>query len=180
MKKKMLIILSLVLIILLLVSVVPLKRNIDTVLRGIQWRIGDSNYSENVKIAVKGTYKQYLLNILRKDTFKGQINIDNYESTKNSEVQELVFRDEFTSLSYDDKNDEFLNSPIYFGIINCSPNFNKIDIGVAEEDDRGILGWSGENRLMITAPANKIEEAISVSKDVSKMIWKNSAQNAGY
>lgn len=174
--------LSLVLCTLLLLCIIPFKNNIDTTLQGIQWRLDDSTSYEPVVITVKGTYKQYILNIVKDDTFNGSIEINNYEITKNSEPQELIFSNEFATLSYDNKNDNYLNVPIYFGNINCTPSFSKIDIGVVERDsgNTNFLSWSAEDGLMITAPATNLDEAIGVSKEVSKFIWLNQFQANGY
>ncbi|MFQ9697822.1 MAG: hypothetical protein ACLRY5_13420, partial [Zhenhengia sp.] len=49
----------------------PLSQNIDIVLDGKEYRIGNSEYEEDRTIEIQGKYKDYLF---RDDTFEGKIN----------------------------------------------------------------------------------------------------------
>ena len=40
---------------------IPLKKNIDLVVNGVQWNIDNEDYSEKTTISIKGTYSSYLL-----------------------------------------------------------------------------------------------------------------------
>lgn len=78
MRKMIKIGLGVILIMALPVFFLPMQNKMDTRLEGVEYRIGDKNYSQNVVITVKGVYKRYLL---RKDRFEGEISIDKYDFT---------------------------------------------------------------------------------------------------
>ena len=54
----------------------------------------------------------------------------------------------------------------------CTPDFHKMLITVNEAVEKGTKGWSGENGLVISAPANNREEAIEAAETLSsKSKW---------
>lgn len=165
-KKKYIWILTSLLIIYLAIYFIPWRHKIDTTIQGMQFRIGDKDYSKDVSIKVKGVYKQYLI---KKDTFEGAISVDIYDFTHNTTIAPTTFYDGHGNLIYESKNYLELHS---LGLLVCSPDFHKMLITVNEPVEKGAKGWSGENGLVIAAPANNREEAIEAAEILSsKSKW---------
>ncbi|HEX3076026.1 MAG TPA: hypothetical protein VHQ24_04080 [Lachnospiraceae bacterium] len=135
----------------------------DKTIEGVECRIGDKDYLDNVTISIKGTYKNYLF---KNDTFKGTIEIDKYDFTKNGASVLLEFLDGAGALTYFNfRNGEpELDS---LGRIFCNPSFDKVLIFVFEPIAADSSSWSADNGLFISAPSATREEAIEIPKSFS-------------
>lgn len=140
----------------------PWAQKIDTTIQGVQCRIGDADYSEDVSIIVKGVYKQYLV---KNDIFEGTVSIDKYDSTLAIPMSTAHFHNGNASLEYItySKAGKILNIHT-LGFLSCTPNFDRLFIGVYEPIDGDSKSWNGNNGLIICAPANNRVEALSVAK----------------
>lgn len=156
-------ILAIVLVICLVIYVFPWRHKIDITVRGIQCRIGDADYSEDVLITVKGVYKQYLI---KNDTFEGTISIDIYDFTLDMPMTPALFYDGYANLIYLNIQDGVPNMRT-FGLLSCTPNFDKMLIGVSEPLEAESKCWSGENGLFICAPAQNRAQALESAKILS-------------
>ena len=151
-------------VIILLVGIIiyifPWPHKIDTIMQGVQWRIGDADYSEDVSITVKGVYKQYLF---KDDIFEGKISIDIYDNTLDVPIIPTHFNDGYASLIYQ----YAFNDIRSFGNLSCTPNFDQLLITVHEPIDGQRKGWHGDNGLNISAPANNRTQALETAKILS-------------
>lgn len=150
-----------VLIVGLVIYIIPWRHTIDTTIQGIQCRIGDEDYSENVSIKVKGVYTQYLI---KNDTFEGMISIDSYDFTLDVPIAPTQFYDGHANLIYDNMRS--------LGMFICTPNFDKLLITVDEPIEATSKSWSGNNGLIISAPAKNRAQALEIAKILSsKSKW---------
>lgn len=162
---------GIVLIIILVICIFPLRYKINKTLQGVQCRLGDAEYSEDVSITVKGEYKRYLL---KNDKFEGTITISPYELTYELSVIPITFIGGIGNVNYVGYDN---SAPVleYLGFISCTPDFDKLLIGVSEP----IIGskeesssWTRENGLFICAPAVNREQALNVANFLtSKSDW---------
>jgi hypothetical protein len=53
------------------------------------------------------------------------------------------------------------------GILCCSPNFDKLLIGISEPIEADAKSWSGDNGLFISAPAENRVQALEVARELS-------------
>lgn len=145
------------------ISVLPLNRDIDTVVQGVQWKIDEKSYYENVSVSVNGTYSNYLF---RKDSFKGNICIDIYGFTYNSQPLDLIFDDGVANLIYNSKND--INNMNTLGFLICTPNFDKLLIAVNTPLESVSNEWSAKDGLVISGKAENREMAVQIAKLLSE------------
>ena len=103
-------ILTSIIIICLSIYFIPWRHKIDTTIQGVQFRIGDKEYSKDVSIKVNGVYKQYLI---KKDTFEGAISIDIYDFTHNTTIATTTFYDGHGDLIYKNKNKGHLGLDLF-------------------------------------------------------------------
>jgi hypothetical protein len=153
---------GIVIIVCLIICIFPWRHKIDTTIQGIQCRMGDEDYSEDVSINVKGVYKNYLI---KNDSFEGTISIDSYDFTLGVPIIPTQFSDGYANLQYEGKN--YLEFYI-FGFFICTPNFDKLLIGVHEPIEGDSKSWSGENGLIICAPAKNRIQAVEIAKILSR------------
>lgn len=151
-------------IIFILIYYIPWQLKINNVIQGVQSRIGDKEYSENVSIKINGIYKQYLF---KKDVFEGTISINKYEFTHNVPTSNTVFMNGYANLIYSKIVNGNLNTT-YLGAISCSSDFSKLLISISEPLQGNDLNWNKENGLFICAPAFNREEALEIAKKLSK------------
>ncbi|MDF2801885.1 MAG: hypothetical protein K0S61_1788 [Anaerocolumna sp.] len=127
---------------------------------GVMYRIGDSKYSENIKILIDGYYSKGLL---KGDKFKGVITIGEKQFTRldmrfNSGRELLSFYNEEKG-DYISYGDMFINNKL-----------EEFSICILEEDGAGKGGksWSAKDGLMISAPVNSRDEAVKLSNSLLK------------
>ncbi|MDF2941756.1 MAG: hypothetical protein K0S01_614 [Herbinix sp.] len=142
----------------------PWQHKINTNIQGIQSRIGDNAYSEEVSITVVGVYKQFLI---KKDTFEGTITIDKYPSTMNASPVRAVFYDGYSDLAYFDTRGSIV-SFVSLGGFTCTPDFSKLLIIVSEPIEANTKSWNSKDGLFIAAPAKDHADALKLTKELSK------------
>jgi hypothetical protein len=149
--KKILSVIVALLIITLSLFILPLPLKVDKSLSGIQCRNGDTNYTEPIKINIRGMYYIYLI---KDNTFKGHITLSNNEDTyiNNSIMFDIhLYKDisESGMLGYAPyhKNDNLL-----IGWISVKRNFRELVIRLKETE--------GE---YITAPADDRKVAVDIA-----------------
>lgn len=166
--KRLGLIFAVILITFLVLYNVPWRYKIDTTIKGVQSRIGDENYVEDVSIIVKGVYKQFLF---KEDIFDGNISVDKYDFTAYGSNTPFYFNNSFSVLIYT----RALNgSPINkaLGSIISQPDFKQLLITVYEPIESDSKGWSADNGLFISAPAENRDQAIIIAKTLSeKQKW---------
>lgn len=168
MGKKVILLIILGFIIGLLLYKIPWRHKINTTLEGVQCRIGDTDYCEDISVTVQGDYFSYLF---KDDKFEGKILIDGYEDTLEGSWVSLQFNDAGAVLVYENIVDGMpvLNT---VGTICCTSDFEQVLICISEPTDENDKSWSGENGLFIGAPADTREEAIDIAENLSaKSIW---------
>jgi hypothetical protein len=162
-KRRKLIIISMVSIIIFgfAVSVLPWQSNINITLHGIQTRIGDTEYAEEISITIRGRYWRYLF---RRDKFEGNIEVEGYAVTLGSLLTPLILPE--SSLSYWCRFGRFEIES--FGRIYAVPGFSKVLISVFEAYPNGGKIWSSEDGLIIGAPADNIEQVIEIWNELTR------------
>jgi hypothetical protein len=166
--KKWVWVLAIMLIICIVIFIFPWQHKIDTTIKGVQCRIGNANYLENVSITIKGTYKQYLL---KTNTFEGKILIDKYDFSTTESIIPATFYNGYANLEYYSIKDGI---PIIhtLGTLSCSPNLDKLLICISEPVNSNSKSWSGKNGLFICAPSKDRVKALKIAKTLSsKSEW---------
>lgn len=150
-----------VIVILLIVAVctLPWKRNIDTTITAVQWKLNEQDLTKNVDVKVKGTYNTYLF---RKNSFNGEINIDGYGLSNNLELQTVYFKDGVGNLVYQD-NENIMNFK-RLGFLMCSSDFSELLIGVYSDDDL----WKAEDGIVISGKATDYTDALEIAKKLAE------------
>lgn len=132
---------------------------------GVAYRLGDSAYSENIKISFDGYLSKRLF---KGDKFQGEINIGDKKliriilkfSSSNSPYGE--------DSAHIDYYDESLEAYKNYGAIvarNIKDEFT-ICVLEADKDNKGGSSWSSKNGLMVSAPASSRSEALDISKSI--------------
>lgn len=141
----------------------PWKYKVNTTIQGVQCRIGDKEYTEDVSIKIKGTYNNYLF---KNDTFRGTISISNYDFTSDGSDVSLEFNRGSAFLVYNKINDGKSDmNP--FGILCCTPDFKQLLICVSEPVEKDSKSWSTEKGLFISAPAETRSQALETARQLS-------------
>lgn len=167
---------GIVLIASLIICIFPWRYKINKTIQGVQCRFGDVEYSEDVSITVKGEYKRYLL---KNDKFEGTIAIRPYDLTYELPLFPITFTGGIGNLYY---GGFVKGSPVMksLGFISCTPDFDKLFIGVNEPimgGENGRSSWNGANGLFICAPAENREQALKVANFLSsKSDWLRLAE----
>ena len=143
---------------------IPVRYKINKVLSGAECRLGDITYIKNRSITVNGIYYQYLF---QKDTFKGTIKIEGYDFTSKDRMIPLSFYDGKSGLTYI-KVENGIPIQNTLGFISCTPDFDRLYIGVSEPIDAESKSWSNNNGLFISAKAGNRNEAVGIAKELSK------------
>ncbi len=144
---------------------VPWRYRVDTEIRGIQARIGDRDYAENVSITVRGVYKRFLF---KEDIFDGTIAVDKYEFTLNGSDFPFRFYDNSSTLLYV-TNIKGSYTHEYLGrVYACTPSFEQLLILVSEPIDSNRNRWTAESGLYISAPAENGYQAIEIARYFSE------------
>ncbi len=148
-----LIIIVLILVLLMLRFNFSQAYQINTSLSGMEYRIGEDDYSDAVSITIKGVYYKSLF---RDDSFEGSISIDKYGFTKDLSLLPLKFIKGKASMYY--TKDHSL------GELFCSDKLNKLLITVREPIGSNTQSWNSKDGLIITAPASNRQETRDIIK----------------
>lgn len=130
---------------------IPLRKNIDITLNGIEGKIGHPENTENKSIHIKGKYTNYLF---KKDSFAGDVKIDGYDVSDSYST----FLDNYIPLIYlkDGKN------PVLFGELHIGNGFKEVVI--IKYNSKNPDGQSMDEELdtFIVAPAIKYDDALTL------------------
>ncbi len=130
------------------------------------YRLGDSNYSENIKMEINGYFSKGLL---KGDKFEGYISIGDNELSK-------------INMRFDKFNrgllfcfDENVGDYTSYGDMFSDQMMKEFTICILEEDKqtKGGKTWSPIEGLMISAPASNRVEAIEISEKLMKDVFVN-------
>lgn len=151
-------------IILLVSSVIyfyPKKLSIEY--SGIMYRLGDSNYSENIKVSVNGYLSKGLI---KGDKFQGILTIGDKQLSKISIRFDNAGKGDL--LYFDENTGDFTS----YGQTYSSYMKEGLTISVFEQygQKEGMRRWSSKDGLMISAPANNRNEALDISNKLMKGI----------
>lgn len=167
---------GIVLIVSLIICIFPWRYKINKTIQGVQCRLGDIEYSEDVSITVKGEYKRYLL---KNDKFEGSITIRPYDLTYELPLFPITFTGGTGNVNYGGSIKGKLVMK-HLGFISNTPDFEQLFIGVHEPimgGENGRSSWTGENGLFICAPAENREQALKVANFLSsKSDWISLAE----
>lgn len=133
---------------------------------GIMYRLGDSNYSESLKVSFNGYLSRRLIN---GDKFQGTINIGGNQLSR---LDIRFDNDGKGDLFYYDKN---IGEYRTYGFIISNNIKSGFVICVLEDDtqERKSSTWSSKHGLVIAAPADNRNAAVDMSNKLMKSILKN-------
>ena len=141
-------------------------REINSEYDAIMYRLGDSNYSENIKVSITGYISK---GFLKGDKFEGTITIgDNKLSKINTRFDNfgrgLLFCFDEDTGDYGSYGDMFSNK-----------RMKEFTICILEEDKqrKGGKTWSPVDGLMISAPASNRAEALEISNNLMEDVLPN-------
>lgn len=144
------------------VCTLPVKKNIDTTIPTVEWKLDDKQNAKNTTVKVKGTYYSYLF---RRNCFKGSIEVEGHEAPENSTLQTVYFEDGVGQLFYED-NQDFMKLT-NLGFLMCSSDFSEVMIGTYSENNL----WTGEDGTVICGTASEYDEALKVARKLEKQTW---------
>ncbi len=144
------------------VCMLPVKKNIDTTIPTVEWKLDDKQNAKNTTVKVKGTYYSYLF---RRNCFKGSIEVEGHEAPENSALTTVYFIGGVGQLMYEDNQD--FTSLASLGFLVCSSDFSEVMIGTYS--DQG--SWDGEDGTVICGAASEYGEALKVAKKLVKKTW---------
>lgn len=166
--KKIVICVGVIALIVLTSLYIPFIRKIDITVDGVQCRIGDETEEKSVKITVKGTYKNYLI---KDDTFQGSLEVEGYEQAYSNYDVELLFHNKSSVVSYFTITDDGMPKINTLGSIIIENNFKQILLCISEpieNEGNSGKGWTGEDGLIIVAPAQTRAEAMQLANKLAK------------
>ncbi|MPN04255.1 hypothetical protein SDC9_151491 [bioreactor metagenome] len=141
-------------------------REISKDFNGIMYRLGYTNYLENVKVSIQGNISKGLL---KGDKFEGAIQIGDKKLTK-------------ISMRFDDFGrgnlfyyDESVGDYKSYGDLISNNMKDQFTIIVLEENEEksGSSSWSSKDGLMISVLASSRNEALDISNKLMKDILVN-------
>lgn len=149
-------------LLILAVCFLPLPRSVNQTVQAIKWRAGNLEAgSEQIEVKMKGIYLDFLF---LDDYYDGDIMIEGEAITQKEGALSRVRMMNEGALFYAD--DEFLLNGM--GYIVGSGGFKEFTITLMEERENGSRGWSGKDGLMVTWPASNREEALEMTKRLTK------------
>lgn len=140
-----------VLLLIAAVCLLPFPHRIDTVHAGLEWRISDPDYAEPREVIIKGTYYDFLF---FDDQFTGHIIAEGHPVSEGKLTTCTFFKNWNGMPSYASEESP-LNA---LGSLLMPPDGSEILFMIHE---KGL--WSGDNGLMISAPALTREEAVALA-----------------
>jgi hypothetical protein len=160
-KNKLIILVIILLFVIGLVYIFPQKINKEY--SGIQYRIGNESNEESIVIHMNGYITRGLL---QGDRFEGSITIEEKELPK----LDMRFSDDGGALLlyYDEASGDYSS----YGQMYMDNSREKISISIFEPNgqEKGKKSWSSKDGLVISAPANNINEAVEITNELVKYI----------
>lgn len=137
------------------------KIDINVAYNGILYRLGDSSYSEKIKVSINGNLTKVLF---KEDNFQGKIIINNTEMSK----LDINFDKLGRGIIY--YYDEIYGEYRTYGTLITSNIKENFTICVLEENKeiKGTASWSSRDGLMVSAPAENRVEALKISNELMK------------
>lgn len=140
---------------------IPLRKNIDITLNGIEGKIGNPENIENKSIHIKGKYTNYLL---KKDSFVGYIKIDGYEVSEG--LMNTKFSDNYSPLTYL-KVSNGVNL-VRFGELHIGKGLKEVVIIKYDSKDEDTQLKYEDEATFIVVPAKKYDDALPLIKKLRR------------
>lgn len=182
MKKKIIIVLSIVSVLVLSLIALILylyPKSYSFRVEGIKYQLGIENkdFVKPVTIDLKGTLEKSITGI---ETFKGTIAIEGESITTANESRELEidFDTRGGGLMYYFQNE--WNPPLLiYGTMFIGKDLSEftITVWIRDEPNSGSGSWSGGDGFMISAPAHNRDEALAISNRLMKTFLSGSARD---
>lgn len=158
---------TLIILLIIFSTIYFYPRKINREYNAIMYRLGDVNYSENIKVRVNGYISKGLL---KGDKYEGIVTIGDIKLSKinmrfDNFKRGLLF-------SYVENKGEYTS----YGDMFSNKMMKEFTICILEEDKKrkGGKTWSGIDGLMISAPASNRAEALEISNKLMKEALSNS------
>lgn len=162
-----------VIIIAAFLCIAPWQRHIVLSLEGIQFRIGEPEYSEKVTINIDGTRTFNIIGTT--DNFNGKFEISTLPETIGAKASFYGVSKSSANLLFEKISQ---GAFAYYDQVNIGGqiiyNFDlqKLVIAVQEPYDVNRRGWNGEDGLMIAVPAQTREDGVALcEKFAEKHSW---------
>jgi len=152
-------IITLIIGILLIIGIYFYPKKLNKDYSGVIYRLGDSTYSEEIKLGIHGYYSKGLL---KGDHYKGTITIGD----KLLEKIDISFDTKGVGLiSYYDKT---TGEYISYGNLIATNQMKEFTICVLNDSQQGGKGWSAKHGFMISAPASNRVESLKLTQRLMK------------
>lgn len=135
-----------------------LPQKFESNLKGLEYRLGDEGYSKEVSISFEGWYTR---KIFSSDTFQGSMTIGDIKLTQ---LRLSIKKSGETIIGISERTSDYES----FGIIYSTDKFKEFTIAVLEKGEHGGGTWSSKDGLMISAPTDNRENALTISKKLMK------------
>ena len=157
-KNKLIIIVIILFVVMGLVYFYPQKINKEY--HGILYRIGNESDEEQTDITLNGYITRGLI---QGDRFEGSIIIGEKELAK---LDMRFFNYGAPLLYYDEASGDYRS----YGYIYMDNSRDKLSISIFEPkgQGKGMQSWSSKDGLIISAPANNLNEAIEITNELVK------------
>lgn len=141
-------------------------RKISREYNGLMYRLGDSDYSESIKISIDGYLSK---GIIKGDKFAGMINIGDVQLQKIKMRFDNVGRG---VIFYYEESTGMYNS---YGDMFTANQLKEFTICVLEDDEQrsGGKSWIEKDGLMISAAADNRVEALEISNRLMRDVLIN-------
>jgi hypothetical protein len=137
---------------------------------GVIYRLGDSSYSEKIKISFDGYLSKRLF---KGDKYQGTINIGDKKLPMikmEFSIKDSPFTKDSADVMYYDAD---LGEYKTYGNMISSDIEDMFTIRILEPVISGGSTWSSANGLMVSAPANSRIEALDISNRLMKDVLSN-------
>ncbi|MET3683499.1 hypothetical protein ABID56_001594 [Alkalibacillus flavidus] len=149
---------------------------VDETYSGVEVQLGpnDTTHAKQVDIHIDGEFKH---DMFSKESFTGSITIDGEKHPSDaSNTDELTVT--FEKEGFTDGNIEYINREqdriTTVGYLNMSDDLSELTIQIMQDrsskDGPRVTSWTSDDGIIISAPANNGDEAISIANRVMQPV----------
>ncbi|MHA7966783.1 hypothetical protein ACX93W_21970 [Paenibacillus sp. CAU 1782] len=137
--------------------------------KGVQYQLGDSNpeYIENVTILIDG---EFIRNLNGSRNFYGSVSIEGETLPVSEDRIELNISFDKNGrgpMEYNDINNS--NGQYYlYGDLFMEGDFEKLTIAKYQDTGEASRGWSSEDGIVISGPADNRQQGLEISRELMK------------
>lgn len=143
-----------------------------TEVKGVQYQLGDANpdYTENVTILIDG---EFIRNLNGIRNFYGTVSIEGETLPVSEDRRDLNIsfdKDGRGAMEYNDINSG--KQYYLYGDLFIEGNFEKLTIAKYEDTSEAGRGWSSEDGIVISGPADNRQQGLEISEKLMRAFLK--------